>query len=224
MFLLLISLVLIIVPFKTVTNSMSNSLSKMLKTDVNYSENGYSYYVGSNYDCYGSVCTNIKNELEEKMDDENFDANKVNNYFKQKGINNYYKYNHWKKNTKLFIKKYRTMTRKISSESVNNLLLTYKQTKNFPYYRMFLKVLRYICDGFMMVSILSVIYSIYFGFRTKELSFEVILIVTILLSHLFGDANARYLLPLIVPLTIMLIVSIKNEFIFSKKVNNDKCC
>ena len=200
----LISFILIILCFIGINNSYTKLVSNKTKYNIGGSS-GWTLYLGSNLESNGAWFPS--DEYNELMASDNFNPPDIHNYFKDKAIENYKSYNILNI-TKLYAKKYSTLTSNLSYYTYENTIGTYT-TK---------KIIRIILYIFWFILILSNICIILRKDKNiDDILFIMVLEIGLILSHLLVEVSPRYFIPTLVP--IMFIASYTIYNIKNKKIH-----
>lgn len=193
----LISFILIILCFIGINNSYTKLVSNKTKYNIGGSS-GWTLYLGSNLESNGAWFPS--DEYNELMASDNFNPPDIHNYFKEKAIENYKSYNVLNI-TKLYAKKYSTLTSNLSYYTYENTIGTYT-TK---------KIIRIILYIFWFILILSNVYIILRKDKNiDDILFIMILEIGLILSHLLVEVSPRYFIPTLVPIMIIASLNIYN--------------
>ena len=200
----LISFILIILCFIGINNSYTKLVSNKTKYNIGGSS-GWTLYLGSNLESNGAWFPS--DEYNELMASDNFNPPDIHNYFKEKAIENYKSYNILNI-TKLYAKKYSTLTSNLSYYTYENTIGTYT-TK---------KIIRIILYIFWFILILSNICIILRKDKNiDDILFIMVLEIGLILSHFLVEVSPRYFIPTLVP--IMFIASYTIYNIKNKKIH-----
>lgn len=193
----LISFILIILCFIGINNSYTKLVSNKTKYNIGGSS-GWTLYLGSNLESNGAWFPS--DEYNELMASDNFNPPDIHNYFKEKAIENYKSYNILNI-TKLYAKKYSTLTSNLSYYTYENTIGTYT-TK---------KIIRIILYIFWFILILSNICIILRKDKNiDDILFIMVLEIGLILSHLLVEVSPRYFIPTLVPIMIIASLNIYN--------------
>lgn len=200
----LISFILILLCFIGINNSYTKLVSNKTKYNIGGSS-GWTLYLGSNLESNGAWFPS--DEYNELMASDNFNPPDIHNYFKEKAIENYKSYSILKI-TKLYAKKYSTLTSNLSYYTYENTIGIYTNKK----------IIRIILYIFWFILILSNICIILRKDKNIDnILFIMVLEIGLLLSHLLVEVSPRYFIPTLVP--IMLIASYTIYNIKNKKIH-----
>ena len=193
----LISFILILLCFIGINNSYTKLVSNKTKYNIGGSS-GWTLYLGSNLESNGAWFPS--DEYNELMASDNFNPPDIHNHFKDKAIENYKSYNILNI-TKLYAKKYSTLTSNLSYYTYENTIGTYT-TK---------KIIRIILYIFWFILILSNVYIILRKDKNiDDILFIMILEIGLILSHLLVEVSPRYFIPTLVPIMIIASLNIYN--------------
>lgn len=193
----LISFILILLCFIAINNLYTKLVSNKTKYNIGGSS-GWTLYLGSNLESNGAWFPS--DEYNELMASNNFNPPDIHNYFKDKAIENYKSYNILNI-TKLYAKKYSTLTSNLSYYTYENTIGTYT-TK---------KIIRIILYIFWFILILSNVYIILRKDKNiDDILFIMILEIGLILSHLLVEVSPRYFIPTLVPIMIIASLNIYN--------------
>ena len=193
----LISFILILLCFIGINNLYTKLVSNKTKYNIGGSS-GWTLYLGSNLESNGAWFPS--DEYNELMASNNFNPPDIHNYFKDKAIENYKSYNILNI-TKLYAKKYSTLTSNLSYYTYENTIGTYT-TK---------KIIRIILYIFWFILILSNVYIILRKDKNiDDILFIMILEIGLILSHLLVEVSPRYFIPTLVPIMIIASLNIYN--------------
>lgn len=200
----LISFILIILCFIGINNSYTKLVSNKTKYNIGGSS-GWTLYLGSNLESNGAWFPS--DEYNELMASDNFNPPDIHNYFKEKAIENYKSYNILNI-TKLYAKKYSTLTSNLSYYTYENTIGTYTTKK-------IISIILYI---FWFILILSNICIILRKDKNiDDILFIMVLEIGLILSHFLVEVSPRYFIPTLVP--IMFIASYTIYNIKNKKIH-----
>ncbi len=193
----LISYILIILCFIGINNSYTKLVSNKTKYNIGGSS-GWTLYLGSNLESNGAWFPS--DEYNELMASDNFNPPDIHNYFKEKAIENYKSYNILNI-TKLYAKKYSTLTSNLSYYTYENTIGTYTTKK-------MIRIILYIFWFILIFSNLCII--LRKDKNIDDILFTMILEIGLILSHLLVEVSPRYFVPTLVPIMIIASLNIYN--------------
>lgn len=187
-------------------------VKSLIKKEPSSALPGYNIYVGSNMPTGGVWSSRISGELFEKYEALEFDPNKTQEYFAQKGIQTYKE--NGSENISFLADKFHLLTSDIPAITIYTFKIHVKITPIF----IIDKISFWVYIALYSILFLNIIFS-YRNIREKETDLKVIVLQLFLIgffiSSVFLEIAARYALPLIVPLTILAVVN-------KKSIVNDK--
>ena len=201
-----ICLILTITSFTAFNNLNMQYIEKKLKTNVAAGAPGYTLYTGASLESSGSWNPKISQELYD-IYDKYQDSDETQKYFTKKSILTY-KENGIKNNTKLFAKKFLFLTKDLSIYSNDNFAYQVNSAK-----------IRNI-NGIIMIT--EIIFTIILGtcllfgvnnLKGNKIKTEAMLIVLFIIGFIIAslllEVSPRYVLSLLVPLTIIASLNTK---------------
>lgn len=207
---------LIILVFFSCNNLSTNIYKNFIDNSIASKTYGWSMYIGANIDSNGSWNQRQQIELDEMLASE-ATPTEIHAHFFNKAID-LYKSNGLVNNIKLFIKKVMVMVGGPDwlSAAVFNLMMATPFNDNvFSIIKLLTLIPYYLLVLFNLLIA-------YINLKSKRSDFSFLLqlfIIGMITSHMFVEVAERYSLPLLVPYTILIIISGKKCF---KLLNNNK--
>lgn len=197
-------IIIILLVFSVSNNLYNFNFQKIINKEINHKKPGFNLYVGSNIKSGGMWSPDISEEFSLKFQEFNYDVNKTQTFFTKKAFNNYI--NNKFKNIPFFVKKYYSLTSKISLYSLN----TFKYNLNLEKFNIF--VISFINSlTFNLILILNLILTV-INLKNNKHSFYIMFLELFFIgfyaASLFLEVSPRYSLPMIVPLFILTIYKI----------------
>lgn len=194
--------------------SISFMTNNLLSNNIADTTVGWNIYVGSNMKSNGTW--NEEQQIEfNKLFNSNTSPNEIQEHFLEKGVNQY-KNNGLINNIKLFIKKAIVLVG--SPDSLTCYVFNKMQSNSIPNYIQF--ILKIITSTSYYILLL---FNIIFAYkklrninRNDDIYILQLFIIGVISSHLLVEVSPRYCLMLIVPYTLLILIS-KKDFLLDNK-------
>lgn len=191
----LINLIIIIIIFITCNNFYTSLVSSQTNYKIGNNTSGWTLYLGSNLKSNGAWFEVLEFNEFLNLNEDEFDVQKIHNYFKEQAINNYKTYSILNL-TKLFTKKYYILTSNIPSYTYESTINPLTNNKLTIICKLYLII-------FWITLILNCITIKIKNIKNPIIIFLIILEIGLILSHLLVEVSPRYFIPLTVPLLLI---------------------
>lgn len=210
----LIVTIIILGSYLIFNKSISFMTNNLLSNNIADTTVGWNIYVGSNMKSNGTW--NEEQQIEfNKLFNSNTSPNEIQEHFLEKGVNQY-KNNGLINNIKLFIKKAIVLVG--SPDSLTCYVFNKMQSNSIPNYIQF--ILKIITSTSYYILLLFNIIFAYKKLRNINRNDDVyilqLFIIGVISSHLLVEVSPRYCLMLIVPYTLLILIS-KKDFLLDNK-------
>ena len=194
--------------------SISFMTNNLLSNNIADTTVGWNIYVGSNMKSNGTW--NEEQQIEfNKLFNSNTSPNEIQEHFLEKGVNQY-KNNGLINNIKLFIKKAIVLVG--SPDSLTCYVFNKMQSNSIPNYIQF--ILKIITSTSYYILLLFNIIFAYKKLRNINKNDDIyilqLFIIGVISSHLLVEVSPRYCLMLLVPYTLLILIS-KKDFLLDNK-------
>ena len=201
----LINLIIIIIIFITCNNFYTSLVSSKTNYKIGNNTSGWTLYLGSNLKSNGAWFEVSEFNEFLNLNEDEFDVQKIHNYFKTQAINNYKTYNVVDL-IKLFTKKYYILTSNIPSYTYENTINPLTNNKLTIICKLYLII-------FWITLILNCITIKIKNIKNPITIFLIIIEIGLILSHLLVEVSPRYFIPLTVPLLLISKLEKSNKHI-----------
>lgn len=213
---LLLSFLIIFISY-TCYNSVNNMfISSVVDYELPSNGSGWSVYVGSNINSNGAWF--YEPEFDAFFDDDNFSPTELHSYFMERALDNYKSYDAFTI-VNLMINKFCVLTQNVYHSAYGNF--EGRIVNGNDIYNLFFKAFIY------FYWFLIIIGSIFMFKKLDLKKFDdrmlpyVLLVIGFLLSHLLVEVAARYFLPILVPLMII-VGYLFNSLLIDNNVDKKK--
>ena len=200
------SALIIILSFSLVNIININNIEKIINLSTAKNTIGWNLYVGSNIDSSGMWSSKLNDNFVRQYNNNDFDANKIQNYFKDMGLKRYI--NNGVKNISLINTKFNILNERIGSYTYNSYFETLLLEHN-KYIKIFIMLFT---NLFYFSFIILSIYNIKFfkNINNDKCLIYILFVIGTIISHLIMEVSPRYMLPLLVSYTLTASISIYN--------------